>query len=382
MVLMVLDHTRDFFSDPALDPTELASTTMPLFLTRWVTHFCAPVFLFLAGAGAYLARALGKISTSRELAVYLATRGLFLVVMELTLVRWGWNFNFDYHFVMVQVIWVIGGSMLLLAALVSVGLSARSIGAIGLTVFLGHTLLDLKRFTVAPGSLGGWSWLWNVLLRPGAIPLGTHNEVMVAYPLLPWFGVMAAGFGFGAVLLFNRGERIRFTLTLGMALTLLFVVLRAVNVYGDPAPWKVQDSVGKTVMAFLNCEKYPPSLLYVLMTLGPGLVALSVFEATEDALARSTGPIRRALETLGRVPLFFYVLQWPVIHVLANLVSALSNRPLDWFVWPFDYPPGYGYGLPMIYAMWALVVALLYVPSRWYARYKQRHRDKVWLSYV
>jgi uncharacterized membrane protein len=382
MVLMVLDHTRDFFHDPRLDPTNLATTTVPLFLTRWVTHFCAPLFVFLAGSGAYLARALGKVPTSRGLAEYLATRGLFLVVVELTLVRWGWNFNFRYETVILTVIWVIGWSMVLLAGLVWLGLSSRWIGAIGVILILGHNLLDLEAFRGLADNPGNSSRIVAMLLRPGTLYQEGSRVVRVAYPLLPWFAVMAAGFGFGEVLVSERTRRIRLTAALGLGMILLFAALRATNLYGDPTPWTHQDTAIKTVLSFINCLKYPPSLLFLLMTLGPGLVALAAFEVSEDYLARPTGPIRRALETLGRVPLFYFVLQWPVIHMLANLASTLSNQPINWFAWSFDYPPGYGYSLPVVYAMWAVVVAILYVASRWYAGLKRRHRDVAWLSFL
>jgi uncharacterized membrane protein len=382
MVLMVLDHTRDFFGQPQLDPTDLARVTAPLFLTRWVTHFCAPIFVFLAGAGAYLARALGKVPTSRALAAYLATRGAFLIAMEWTLVRWGWHFNFRYQAVVLQVMWVIGLSMLLLASLLWLGFSTRRIGMIGVILILCHNLFDLEILSRIGGDPRSPNGLWVLLLRPGAIPLTSDHVLIVGYPLLPWFGVMAAGFGFGPVLLFDRGRRIRLTAITAIGMVLLFLALRAGNVYGDPRPWTAGDAVLKTVLSFINCQKYPPSLLFVLMTLGPGLLALAAFEATEDYLTRSTGPMRRVLETLGRVPLFFYVLQWPVIHILTNLASWVSGQPIDWYSWSFDYPSGYGYSLPVVYAMWVVVVAILYVPSRWYAGLKKRHRDWAWLGYL
>jgi uncharacterized membrane protein len=382
MVLMVLDHTRDFLGDPRLDPTNLARSTTALFFTRWVTHFCAPIFVFLAGAAAYLARALGKVPTARGLAGYLATRGLFLVVMELTVVHWGWNFNLKYQVVVLQVIWAIGLSMLLLAALVAAGLPSPAVGAIGAVVILAHNLVDLAGPGGTPGGPDGGNWLWNVLLRPGAIPLGGAHMLVLAYPVLPWFGVMAAGFAFGEVLLGGRRGRIRLTAAVGLTLLVAFVSLRAVNVYGDPNPWKVQDTVIKTILSFLNCQKYPPSLLYLLMTMGPGLLALAAFEASEDYLVGPTGPARRAFETLGRVPLFFYLLQWPVIHILTNLAATASGQTIDWFAWSFDYPAGYGFRLPVVYAMWAAVAVILYFPSRWYAGLKSRHRDVAWLSYL
>jgi uncharacterized membrane protein len=382
MVLMILDHTRDFFGDPRLDPTAMATTTVAMFFTRWITHFCAPTFVFLAGSAAFLTRALGKVPSERALAAYLASRGLFLVVMEVTLVHWGWNFNLHYQILLLQVIWAIGLSMLLLAALVAAGISSRWIGALGMTIILGHNVLDLAGIVSPGGAMGVGGGLWSVLVRPGAINVGQGHTVVVAYPLLPWFGIMAAGFAFGEVLLRDRTARIRATAVVGIAMMVSFVVLRAINVYGDPAPWSVQETSAKTVLSFLNCQKYPPSLLFVLMTLGPGLLALSVFETTEDYLPRPTGPVRRAMETLGRVPLFFYLLQWPVIHLLANLVSMVSGESVPWFTWSFDYPSTYGYSLPFVYAMWALAVAILYLPCRWYAGLKRRHRDIVWLTYL
>ena len=382
MVLMILDHARDFFGDPNLDPTNLAKTTVGIFLTRWVTHFCAPIFVFLAGAGAYLARALGKERTSRGLAHYLAARGLFLVFLELTLVRWGWNFNFHYHFVLLQVIWVIGLSMVVLAGLVALGVPSRWIAALGAMIVVGHNLFDLGSLAVTPGQLGRWNWLWHVCFRPGGISLGSNATIQVAYPLLPWFGVMALGFGFGEVLVLNRRARSRVTLLIGLALIVAFVVLRAINIYGDPAPWKTQDSVIKTVLSFLNCQKYPPSLLYFLMTLGPGLVALAACDFWEGHFMHAPGPVWRVLVVLGRVPLFFYVLQWPVIHMMANLASLFSGPSINWFTWCFDYPPGYGHSLPVVYLAWALSIAILYFPCRYFAGLKQRNRDVWWLHYL
>ena len=204
MVLMILDHARDFFGDPRLDPTNLGNTTLGLFLTRWVTHFCAPIFVFLAGVGAYLAGALGKARTSGDLSRYLAGRGLFLVVLELTVVRWGWNFNFHYHFILAQVIWVIGLSMITLSGLVALGVPSRWIGAVGALFVIGHGVFDLASMALTPGQLGRWSWLWHLLLRPGGISLGSDATIQLAYPLLPWFGIMALGFGFGELLVLER----------------------------------------------------------------------------------------------------------------------------------------------------------------------------------
>jgi uncharacterized membrane protein len=381
MVLMVLDHTREFIGDPNVDPTDLAKTTVPLFLTRWVTHFCAPIFVLLAGTGAYLARAVGKEPTPRALAGFLASRGLFLVALEFTLVRWGWNLNFNYHFILVQVIWAIGLSMLILAALVAIDVPSRWIGVLGVILIIGHNLLDLSRFSVNPGDLGRWSWLWSAFVRPGAIQPAANVTLLVAYPVLPWFGIMAVGFALGEVMIQHQQPRIRITAALGLALSLLLVVLRLANTYGDPTPWKAQETAVKTVLSFINCQKYPPSLLYVLMTIGPGLLALAAFDSFEGRRARPVGRVGRVLVTLGRVPLFYYLLQWPVTHMAANLAFAFTGQSVNWFVWPIDFPAGSSFSLPVVYAIWILVVAILYFPSSWFANLKRKHRDNVWLSY-
>jgi len=366
MVLMVLDHSREFFGNYGNDPTNLATTTVPLFLTRWVTHFCAPVFVFLAGTGAFLSLARGK--TKPELAFFLVTRGLWLMVLELTLVKLGWMFALDYTSSLAQVIWVIGESMILLAALIF--LSIPAIAAVGLLIVAAHNLFDgALAGTLAP--LGPFS----TMLRPKMLTIVEGRSLIVAYPLLPWLGIMALGYAFGPLLLAKPHRRRRVILGLGAATTLAFVVLRAVNMYGDPRPWSPQQSLSSTVLSFLNCEKYPPSLLFVLMTLGPALILLALFD-------RSPGAIGRRLVTFGRVPLFYYLLQWPLVHTMAILVAAARGEPIAWFFKdaPFHPPAGYGHSLPFIYLMWAVAVLLLYLPCREFAALKRRRHD-AWLSY-
>jgi uncharacterized membrane protein len=386
MVLMVLDHTRDFFTDFRVDPVNLDTTTIPLFFTRWVTHLCAPVFVFLAGASAYLMRALGKQRGPGEQARFLASRGLFLMLIEVTLVRLGWFFNWSLDGIFLTVIWVIGLSMVLLGGLVACRVPSRWIGALGAVIVLGHNLLDPASGSPGPGgSPAAGLGPIVILFRPGPLFLAPGVTWLVAYPLLPWFGIMALGYAFGEVLMKERWSRVRTTAALGLGASLAFVLLRAWAVYGDPTPFRVQDSLAKTVIAFLNCQKYPPSLLYVLMTLGPGLLLLAGLDATEGEIAlhrQRASVVRQALVTLGRVPLFYYLLQWPVIHVLTIAVGELSGQRVPWFKSPFEYPPGYGYGLPFVYLMWAVVVAVLYIPCRWYAGLKRRRRDWTWLSYV
>jgi uncharacterized membrane protein len=388
MVLMVLDHTRDFFTDIRVDPTNLATTTIPLFFTRWVTHFCAPLFVFLAGSSAYLMRALGKQASATRQVHFLASRGLFLVIVELTLVRLGWFFTWSFDQMFLTVIWAIGMSMVLLSLALAFRVPSQVIGILGAAIILGHNILDLPSIVGSAGSgkpPAPQTAILTILLRPGPLFLAPGVTWIVAYPVLPWFGIIALGYAFGEILIKERWSRIRITTCLGLGTTLAFALLRAWGVYGDPAQFQVQSSAGMTLVAFLDCQKYPPSLLYTLMTLGPGLLLLAGLDATEGEIAlhgQRVSGAHRFLVTLGRVPLFYYLLQWPLIHVLAVVTGALAGQPLPVFAPPFDYPPGYGYSLPFVYMMWVLVVAILYIPCRWYAALKLRRRDLTWLSYV
>jgi len=372
MVIMALDHTRDFFHSGALlfDPTDLTKTTPALFLTRWITHFCAPVFVFLAGTGAFLSLSRGK--TKPQLSWFLLTRGVWLIFLELTVVRFGWFFELNLaDFIFVQVIWALGWSMLALAALIYLPLWA--LAAFGVTMIAGHNLLD----RVGPESFGALGWLWQVLHVQGPIEHRSGFMFLVQYPLIPWIGVMAAGYGFGRLLLFEQVRRRKILLRLGLGLTAIFVVLRLTNFYGDPQPWAVQQTPLDTLLSFLNCQKYPPSLLFLLMTLGPAIALLPLLE-------RWTGPLARFFVTFGRVPLFYYLLHIPLLHLLAIIFAygrygnqvfelAANNQP----------PPGYGYGLVVVYLVWiGAVVLLLYPASRWFAGVKERHRRSTWLSYL
>jgi uncharacterized membrane protein len=369
MVLMALDHTRDFFSNAHVRPTDLGHTTAALFLTRWVTHFCAPIFVFLAGTGAFLYGARGR--SRGQLAWFLLTRGLWLVLLEFTLMRLGWSFNFSFDRLFAQVIWAIGASMVALAGLVL--LPALAVAGAGLVLVVGHNALD----AIPVDELPGPDWLWVVLRAGDRLELGPLY-VHVAYPVLPWLGVMALGYGFGAVWLLDRPRRRRSLVGCGLAFVFLFVVLRAADRYGDPQPWTPQATALWTMFSFVNCTKYPPSLLFVLMTLGPALLALAWFD-------REPGPVGRALVTFGRVPLFYYLLHIPLIHGLAVALSWVRYGTADfWFRAPFGpraFPPDYGYDLPVVYLLWAAVVLLLYPVCRWFAAVKRRHPEG-WLSYL
>ncbi len=394
MVIMMLDHTRDFVHSGAylFDPTDLSRTTVALFFTRWITHFCAPVFVFLAGTGSYLQVARGK--SKRELSRFLVTRGLWLIVLEFTLVRVGVTFNVDYKFLgMMQVIWVIGASMVILAGLIYLPL--RLIAAFGLGMIFFHNLLD--RFHVqgwsGPNSPvpGPWAKVFIILHQPfEAFPvLGWPSPVVfLLYTLIPWVGVMAAGFAFGAFYQMSVERRRKLLWTLGTIATVLFVLLRAINIYGDPSRWARQSTAAFTILSFLNTSKYPPSLLYLLMTLGPALLALAWFERPRSQQihpVEQRSGVRTFFITFGRVPLFFYLLQWPTAHIMAIVVHAVAGKPWRWMFGTLvgieRAPDGVGFSLGVVYVCWIAGVLLLYPLCKWFAGVKQRRKDW-WLSYL
>lgn len=392
MVIMMLDHTRDFIHNAVFqfDPTDLSRTNAALFFTRWITHFCAPVFVFLAGTGAYLQFARGK--SKKELSGFLITRGLWLIVLEFTVVRFAFTFNFDYRFLgAMQVIWVIGVSMIILGVLIYLPL--KVIAALGIAMIALHNLLDGVQVNSwqGPGSAvpSFWERIWIILHQPfNALPVfGFPGPVaFVIYPLIPWVGVMAVGYAFGAFYQLSPERRRKALLITGGVATLIFVILRAINVYGDPAPWSQQPNLVFMIPPFLNTTKYPPSLLFLLMTLGPSIMALAWFESGLPS-PRPTlpGRLRNALVTFGRVPLFFYVLQWTTAHIISIVLHWLAGKPVDWLfrspVENFAPPQGVGFSLWVVYVCWIVGVILLYPLCKWFAGVKQRRRDW-WLSYL
>jgi uncharacterized membrane protein len=392
MVVMMLDHTRDFVHSATyqFDATDLSRTNVALFFTRWITHFCAPIFVFLAGTGAYLQFARGK--SKRELSRFLVTRGLWLIVLEFTVVRLGATFNVDYRQLgMMQVIWVIGVSMIVLAALIHLPL--RVVAGFGIAMIASHNLLD--RFHVqgwqGPGSAvpSYGAKLFIILhqaFEPFPIAGWPSPVVFVLYPLIPWIGVMAAGYAFGAVYQWDATRRRRLLLRLGTVTMVLFIVLRAINVYGDFSRWSEQSTIAFTILSFLNTTKYPPSLLFLLMTLGPALVALAWFERPRPSSDRfEPSGIRKFFVTFGRVPLFFYLLQWPAAHFIAVVIHFAAGKPWRWMFGNLpgvDAPPvGVGFNLTVVYACWLVGVLLLYPLCRWFAGIKAQRRDW-WLSYL
>jgi uncharacterized membrane protein len=374
MILMALDHVRDFFSAQLfMDPTDLETTTPGIFLTRWVTHFCAPTFIFLAGTAAFLSGTRGK--STPALSWFLLTRGLWLALLEVTINRMLWMFNYDLLHHGAGVFWAIGWSMVVLSGLVY--LRAWVVGLLGVLMIVLHHLLD----GLTADQVGLPGWLWVILHSPGDAPVVGRITFGTGYCLVPWMGVMAAGYGFGTLFQQpDRGVRRRQLCLLGGALVLAFIVLRAANVYGDPRPWTEQRSLLLKCLSFLNCTKYPPSLLYLLMTLGPAILALAFFD-------RPLGHLARPIVIFGQVPLFFYLLHIPLIHGGAILCDYLRFgwSPLEgagpWEVRSDAVPRSYGLSLPMVYYLWIVVVLILYPPCHWFAGVKRRRRD-AWLSYL
>ena len=385
MVIMMLDHTRDFIHNAAFqfaaeDPTR---TNPALFFTRWITHFCAPTFIFLAGTSIYLQFIRGKSKT--QLSSFLITRGLWLIFIEFSVVRLGASFNVEPKFlIMMQVIWVIGLSMILMSALIHLPLKA--IAAFGLVMIALHNLLDRFRFMgfFFP-NLGIGGKLWLILHQQGLFPVfgGRSPVVLVLYPLIPWVGVMAAGYAFGSLYQKNPAERKKLLTRIGLVAVALFFVIRVINRYGDPQPWEWQSrGFIYTVLSFLNTSKYPPSLLYLLMTLGPSILALAVFEAGNS---KPPAGLRKFFVTFGRVPLFFYVLQWPTAHLISLALHFAFGKPTWWlFKAPIDWNnigSDMGFNLLVVYLCWIVGVLLLYPLCKWFAGVKQRRRDW-WLSYM
>jgi uncharacterized membrane protein len=396
MVIMMLDHTRDFIHSGVFlfDPLDLSKTTVWLFLTRWITHFCAPVFVFLAGTGAFLQIARGK--SKSDLSRFLVTRGLWLVVLEVTVVRFGVTFSVDPKLLFfLQVIWVIGVSMIVLAALIHLPL--KVVAGFGLVMIALHNLLD--RYPATPWRGPGTpvpTWgakLWMVLHQQAFFPAGSKFPspiVAILYPLIPWIGVMAAGYAFGAIYKKDAVTRKRWLMIMGGGATLLFVIIRAIDKYGEPQPWSQQKNVVFTILSFINTTKYPPSLDYLLMTLGPAIIALALFEPARSAVVRSGASlglwVRNFFVTFGRVPLFFYVLQWFTSHIIAVLLHLTFGKPVRWlFQTPVDWfanpPQGNGFSLVVVYLSWIAGVLLLYPLCKWFAGVKARRRDW-WLSYL
>jgi uncharacterized membrane protein len=379
MVLMAIDHVRVYAGVPA------GGASPGVFFTRWITHFCAPAFIFLAGTSAYL---YGRKNT--DLSRFLLTRGILLVILELTVIRVSWTFNFDFReYMLAGVIWVIGWCMIIMAVLVK--LPVRVVAAIGLIIIFGHNLLD--------GVIGGISEsvgndvsgnLWKILyIGPFGPPVQVTPagpNLLVLYSIFPWIGVMAAGDGFGTIITLPPGRRDRLCLTIGLGAIALFLLLRGFNLYGDPGHWSAPTPRpdGRpqlpAILSFLNTSKYPASLLFLLMTLGPTIALM-------PALEKARGTFVQWMTVFGRVPFFYYILHIPLIHFIALIISRIrmgavvpwifANHPMG----SGRPPDGYQWSLGLLYLVWLIVVVLLYFASRWYASLKERRRAG-WMAYI
>jgi len=359
MILMALDHTRDFFGNSGVNPTDPATTTIPLFFTRWITHFCAPVFFLLTGTGAYLSL---RKKSKTELSRFLFTRGLWLIFLEMTVTRClGWQFNFDYHLLLLMVLWALGWSMVVLSGLVYLPVSV--VTAFGIVMIATHNLFD---------GVQSSNSLWIILHSQNFLMNRPGFQLLAVYPLIPWVGVTAAGYGLGQIYRWVQMRRKAFLLRLGAGLCGAFLVLRAINLYGDPARWSVQKSAAFTVLSFLNTTKYPPSLLYLAMTLGPMLLLAA---ATDSARGRFANWIA----TFGGVPFFYYIAHLYLLHILAVLFAWATIGNVAFTA--SQKPEGFGIGLVGIYAVWLTVVITLYPLCRWFAAIKQRHTEW-WWSYL
>lgn len=370
IVVMALDHIRDYFGTTPFQPEDLTQTYPALFFTRWITHLCAPTFIFLAGTSAWLYG--NKIQDTRKLSRFLFTRGLWFVLLEFLVGNTSMMFDWPWNkgFLLALVIWAIGISMIALSVLVY--LPMRWIMGIGITMIVGHNLLD----SISPEMLGSFGWLWKILHVGGSfIPLAANGSFgfVVAYPLIPWIGVMALGYSFGPVMRWESKRRQRFLWQVGLGLIVFFLALRATNFYGDLRDWAPQErGFTYSILSFLNVTKYPPSLLFLSITLGISALLLLLFE-------RWKGVIPSFFENFGRVPFFFYLVHFPFVHLLSKM----------YFGWNTDFlfgskdtiPPDYVPNLGLVYAVWVFVIAVMYFLCKWYGRYKFSH-TQWWLKYL
>jgi uncharacterized membrane protein len=373
MIIMALDHVRDYFHADAMiyDPTDLTKTNTLLFFTRWITHICAPLFMFLSGTSAYLS---GRKKGKKALAKFLLTRGLWLILLEFTVVNFGWYFNIHFNSIDFLVIWALGISMVFLAGFIFLPLPW--ITGISLAMVFGHNLLD----TVHVSGGGAASFGWALLHEQTFFPF-EKVTVLVAYPIIPWIGVMALGYCLGKLFgqEVNPAFRKKWLTIMGAACIIVFILVRYSNAYGDPSPWSSQPTPHFTLLSFLSVSKYPPSLLYLLITVGPGLLFLAFMEGKRSVIFDK-------IRVIGRVPMFYYLVHLYLIHLIALFATYFCGKtPNDMILtgWIAFEPKlkGYGFSLGVTYAVWFCVIVILYFLCRWYDRYKSTHRQW-WLSYL
>jgi len=375
MIIMAIDHIRDYFNREAFlfSPTDLSQTTVPLFFTRWITHFCAPVFIFLAGVSAFL---YGLKHSKKQLSRFLLTRGVWLIFLEQTVLVFGWTFNIHFPLFIVIIVSAIGTGMICLSGFIY--LPKRIILIIALILIFGDNALDNVHFAGDGFVSILWSWLHESRLL-----FAGNKIIFLGYPVLPWIGVMAAGYCLGSLYApeFNTALRKKYLVTLGLSAIGLFILLRFSNLYGDASPWTSQKTSFFTFLSFLNTTKYPPSLLYLLMTIGPALLFLAYTEQTKSALANK-------ISVFGRVPMFYYIVHIYLLHILAIFAVIISGRSasdmvLQTWLGFDDHLKGYGFSLGVVYIIWFFVIIALYPVCKWYDGYKRKHlAEKKWLSYI
>jgi len=372
MLIMALDHTRDFFHAHSNNPTDLATTTPILFFTRWITHFCAALFVFLSGVSANLA---GGRRTKKELSLFLIKRGLWLIVVEFIFITFAFTLDPLYHLLIVQVIWVIGVSMIILGLLIWLPLPV--IAVIGGLLFFGHDILDFIKLPDA----GTSGLLWKIFFTAFAFfyQADKTHAWLILYAILPWTGVMLCGYVMGQIYRpsFDPAKRKKILFTSGIILLMLFIFLRAFNIYGDPSLWAVQKTTALSIISFFNVSKYPPSLMYLCMTIGPGLLLLSVTEKTSNKFTR-------ILIVYGNVPFFYYVLHFYLLRIINIVLFFIEGYTTKDIVTPRGFvfrPVDFGVNLFGVYIIWLLVIVTLYWPCRWFSKYKRTHQQW-WLSYL
>lgn len=375
MVIMALDHTRDYFHYGSFfsNPTNLETTTPFLFFTRFITHYCAPIFVFLAGTSAFL---YGTNKTKKNLFKFLFTRGLWLIFLEFTLNNFLWWFDISFSFIVLQVIWAIGLSMVVLSLLVF--LQKKILLAIGIILVLGHNILDSIKVT----GNNFEDIIWYILHQGGQIYTSPDQTIGAYYPVIPWIGIIILGYCFGYFYKkdFNVALRKKWLLYLGFGAIGIFFIIRSFNVYGDPSPWAIQDTSAKTIMSFFKVSKYPPSLAYTLITLGPAMLFLYGIESIKNK-------VTNFLLVFGRVPLFYYFVHILVIHVLAIIgIILFGGNWQDMIITKNAFSTGklfnYGYSLFVVYLVWIAVIAFLYPFCKKYMIYKANNKNKWWLSYL
>lgn len=369
MLLLALDHTREFFHHAASAETDPANGSLALFFTRWITHLAAPVLVFLAGTSAFLSGTRGQ--SKRQLSRFLVTRGLLLIALELTWVHWaGWSFTIPWKEHSGLLIWALGWSMIALAALIHLPRWASA--SVGISIITLHNTLDF----LTPESFGALGWLWQILHDGGDIALANGFRFNAGYPILPWIGVIATGYAFGPVMQKSPDVRQPWLLRVGINLTVVFFLLRFTNLYGDAAAWTSQPTGLRTLLSMLDCTNLPPSLCHLLMTLGPTAILLAWLDLKNPEFLKP-------LLVIGRVPLFFYLLHLPLIHGLAIAVNLLRYNRADWLYGsePAPPPPDAGFELPFVYLAWIAALIILFPACQWLANVKHGRKNK-WLSYL